>query len=155
MSTETTPKRKPGRPRNQELDRLERELSVSRRHAMRLRDQAKAECPKNDFAPSPLASARLRKTETEIQVLEEKLATLRLEKRALSGELMYLSEALAINVAAHLAAKNALEGMSKTLGPRLCGQPQKTIERALSDEASRICGLIQDAIGRTQTKGKL
>ncbi|MEX1118780.1 MAG: hypothetical protein WEB60_08295 [Terrimicrobiaceae bacterium] len=129
------------------MDKLAAELCVSRRHARNLmaRQQNTASAIPEKPA-SPLAQARLKKTNAEIAVLEEKLLCLRLESRELANELLYREEAMQLSSAAHLAVKNALANMPKNLGPRLVGQSAGSIEKTLAAEADRICRLAKAAV---------
>jgi hypothetical protein len=95
---------------------------------------------------TPLASARLKKTQTEIFVLEEKLAVLRLEARQLAGELLKFEEAREIFGRPHVAARGMIEIMPKSLAPRLFSQPQKAIERTLAEWCDRLTETIREAI---------
>jgi chromosome segregation ATPase len=149
-----TPKRKPGRPRNQELDKLQKDLAISRRHARNLLNERKSGSPTSE-KPSPLAEARLTKTLREISVLEMKLETLRLEKREMEGELLFLEEAVAINGAAHQAIKNALAHLAKNLAPRIHNQSQRAIEKTLAEFADNVCAMAEAAIARCKTPHEL
>jgi hypothetical protein len=95
---------------------------------------------------TPLASARLKKTQTEIAVLEEKLAVLRLEARQLAGELLKYEEAREIFGRPHVAARGMIEIMPKNLAPRIYGQSQREIERTLSQWCDKLTATIREAI---------
>lgn len=60
--------------------------------------------------------------------------------------LLYFDEAKEIAGRPHIAAKQMLEVMPKTLAPRLHGQPQKTIEKTLAEWADGLTGLIRKAL---------
>lgn len=62
------------------------------------------------------------------------------------GILLFLDEARDITGRAHVAAKQMLEAMPKTLAPRLAGMPQKQIEKTLGDWADTITGVMRNAI---------
>jgi hypothetical protein len=145
---------KRGRPRNQALDALQQELAISRRHALRLLKEQKADMSGNTI-PTPLAEARLTKTLREIELLESKVGAARLKERALANELLYFSEAADLVGASCTAIKNALACMAKNLGPRLAGQSQKQIETTLAAEADRICALAENAVAKVQGGKKL
>jgi hypothetical protein len=154
MSTEPTPKRKVGRPRNAALDALQKELAISRRQAQRLIKETKTDMSGKDI-PTPLATARLQKTLREIELLESKVRAAKLRERELSGELLFLSEALVLVGASCTAIKNALSILPKNLGPRLHGQSQKAIETTLANECDRICGLAESAVASVKGKARL
>ncbi len=144
-----------GRPRNQALDRLEHELSVSRRHARRLlREAGHVGAP---AAPdkSPLAHARLDKLLKECSLLEIKIASARLEERRLAGELLFFDEARELVAAPLQAIKNMLVTMPKSLAPRLYGQPQKAIEQVLADFVDGICREAARAIEKVKGRKAL
>ncbi len=60
--------------------------------------------------------------------------------------LLYFDEARDIASRPHIAAKQLLEVMPKTLAPRLYGQPQKSIERTLGDWADTLTDIIRKKI---------
>jgi phage terminase Nu1 subunit (DNA packaging protein) len=156
MTTEHPPKRGRGRPRNQALDALQKELAISRRHAASmLREQKAAAAGISDKGPSPLARARLDKTLSEIRFLEIKIRTAELEERAMSGELLYLDEAKELVVAATSAIANSLRGMPKTLSPRLFNQPQTAIEKTLLDFVDNTLAQCAAAVAKVDTSRKI
>ena len=61
-------------------------------------------------------------------------------------KLLYFDEAKDITSRPHIAAKQLLEIMPKTLAPRLHGQPQKTIEASLAEWADNLTTIIRQAI---------
>ena len=61
-------------------------------------------------------------------------------------KLLYFDEARDIISRPHIAAKQLLEIMPKTLAPRLHGQPQKTIEASLAEWADNLTTIIRQAI---------
>ena len=61
-------------------------------------------------------------------------------------KLLYFDEARDITSRPHIAAKQLLEVMPKTLAPRLHGQPQKTIEASLAEWADNLTTIIRQAI---------
>ena len=61
-------------------------------------------------------------------------------------KLLYFDEAKDITSRPHIAAKQLLEVMPKTLAPRLHGQPQKTIEASLAEWADNLTTIIRQAI---------
>ena len=60
--------------------------------------------------------------------------------------LLYFDEARDIASRPHIAAKQLLEVMPKTLAPRLYGQPQKSIETTLGDWADTLTEIIRKKI---------
>ena len=60
--------------------------------------------------------------------------------------LLYFDEARDIASRPHIAAKQLLEVMPKTLAPRLYGQPQKSIENTLGDWADTLTEIIRKKI---------
>lgn len=62
------------------------------------------------------------------------------------GILLYLDEARDIAGRPHVAAKQLLEAMPKTLAPRLAGMSQKQIEKTLGDWADTLTGVMRNAI---------
>jgi len=61
-------------------------------------------------------------------------------------KLLFFDEARDITSRPHIAAKQLLEVMPKTLAPRLHGQPQKTIEASLAEWADNLTTIIRQAI---------
>lgn len=59
------------------------------------------------------------------------------------GILLYFDEARDIAGRPHVAAKQMLEVMPKSLAPRLYGQPQKSIEKTLGDWADKLTETIR------------
>lgn len=62
------------------------------------------------------------------------------------GILLYFDEAKELAGRPHVAAKQMLEVMPKTLAPRLHGQPQKAIEKTLAEWADGLTDLIRKAL---------
>ena len=62
------------------------------------------------------------------------------------GILLFFDEAKDIASRPHIAAKQMLETMAKTLAPRCHGQPQKAIEKTLGDWADTLAEVIRKAI---------
>jgi len=62
------------------------------------------------------------------------------------GILLFLDEARDITGRAHIAAKQLLESMPKTLAPRLAGMSQKQVEKMLSEWADTITSVMRNAI---------
>lgn len=60
--------------------------------------------------------------------------------------LLYFDEARDITGRPHIAAKQLLEVMPKTLAPRLHGQPQRSIETTLAEWADNLTAVIRKAI---------
>ncbi len=58
---------------------------------------------------------------------------------------MLFDEAVEIVSRPHVAAKQMLEVMPKSLAPRLFGQPQKAIERALGEWADSLTEILRQA----------
>jgi hypothetical protein len=145
------PQAKRGRPRSTELDKLQRELGVTRRHARRVLKSNGAD----EAILSPVGKARLEKIRREIEFLEIKISSAKLEARALAGELCFRDEVETIVGAPMQAVKNALQNFAKAIAPRLVNQPQKAIEKTLADEADRLTALAETALAAVQTKGKL
>ena len=145
MSKTTESKRGRGRPRNAALDALEKELAVSRRHASTmLRDlkQAGGGTSVNSEKPvSPLAEARLEKVLKETELLEHKVRSADLERRALERELMYQSEASELLTAALGPVSDGLRSLPKSLAPRIVGQSLQAIEDALTEAVNRLLKL--------------
>jgi type IV secretory pathway VirB10-like protein len=61
-------------------------------------------------------------------------------------KLLFFDEARDITSRPHIAAKQLLEVMPKTLAPRLHGQPQKTIEASLAEWADNLTTIIRQGI---------
>lgn len=61
-------------------------------------------------------------------------------------KLLFFDEARDITSRPHIAAKQLLEVMPKTLAARLHGQPQKTIEASLAEWADNLTTIIRQAI---------
>jgi hypothetical protein len=62
------------------------------------------------------------------------------------GIMLYFDEARDITSRPHIAAKQMMEVMPKTLAPRLYGQPQKTIEKTLGDWLDTLTAIIRKSI---------
>lgn len=62
------------------------------------------------------------------------------------GILLFFDEAKDIASRPHIAAKQMLETMAKTLAPRCHGQPQKAIEKTLGDWADTLAEVIRKSI---------
>ena len=62
------------------------------------------------------------------------------------GILLYFDEAKEIAGRPHVAAKQMLEVMPKSLAPRLFGQPQKAIEAALSEWCDSLTEVIRKTL---------
>lgn len=62
------------------------------------------------------------------------------------GITLYFDEARDIASRPHVAAKQMLEVMPKTLAPRLYGQPQKAIEQTLAEWADALTEVIRQQI---------
>lgn len=62
------------------------------------------------------------------------------------GILLYFDEAKELAGRPHVAAKQMLEVMPKTLAPRLHGQPQKAIEKTLAEWADTLTSIIRKAL---------
>ena len=150
------PKKPRGRPRNEALDALQKELAISRRHASTLlKEQAGAAAVNSENSMTPLASARLTKTLSEIRLLETKITTAVLEQRALDGELLYLDEAKELVLSATCAIANSLRGMPKTLSARLLNQPQRAIEKTLLDFVDITLAQCASAVAKVSSHRKL
>jgi len=151
-----TTKRTPGRPRNPELDKLQRELAISRRHASNLlKEQAGAVAVNSEKGMTPLASARLTKTLSEIRLLEIKIRSAELEERALAGELLYLDEANELVLSVTGAIANSLRGMPKTLSARLLNQSTAAIERTLLEFSDSTLAQCATAVSKVAGDRKL
>ena len=59
---------------------------------------------------------------------------------------MLLDEAKEITGRPHIAAKQMLEVMPKTLAPRLHGQPQKAIENTLAEWADNLAAILRESL---------
>ena len=59
---------------------------------------------------------------------------------------MMLDEAKEIAGRPHVAAKQMLEVMPKSLAPRLHGQPQKAIETTLAEWADRLAETLRESL---------
>jgi hypothetical protein len=59
---------------------------------------------------------------------------------------MLFDEAKEIVSRPHIAAKQMLEVMPKSLAPRLHGQPQKAIERALGEWANNLAAILRQSL---------
>lgn len=62
------------------------------------------------------------------------------------GIMLYFDEARDITSRPHIAAKQMMEVMPKTLAPRLYGQPQKAIEKTLGDWLDTLTAIIRKSI---------
>jgi hypothetical protein len=154
--SETTTKRRRGRPRNAALDELQRELAITRRHAGTILKEQKNKhsttSQNSEKSLSPLAEARLQKTLREISYLETRIRSAELEERALSRELLYSSEAVELVNAALQPIVNTLRTWPKALAPRLHGQPVKSIEKTLLDAANSLLANARTNLATMKSK---
>jgi len=154
--SETTTKRRRGRPRNAALDELQRELAITRRHAGTILKEQKNKrsttSENSEKSLSPLAEARLQKTLREISYLETRIRSAELEERALSRELLYSSEAVELVNAALQPIVNTLRTWPKALAPRLHGQPMGAIEKTLLDATNALFENARKNIATMKTK---
>jgi len=146
---------KRGRPRNQALDKLQADLAVSRRHAARIAKEAKSMSANPAPAKGGLLDLRAQKLLREVEYLETRIRTARLQEREISGELLYFSEAQELATAAHSAVSEALASLGQRIAPRLMHQPQKAIEATLNAEGERIRQLARVAVAKVQGGKKL
>jgi hypothetical protein len=154
--SETTTKRRRGRPRNAALDELQRELAITRRHAGTILKEQKNKhsttSENSEKSLSPLAEARLQKTLREISYLETRIRSAELEERALSRELLYSSEAVELFNAALQPIVNTLHTWPKALAPRLHGQPMGAIEKTLLDAANSLLANARTNLATMKSK---
>jgi hypothetical protein len=154
--SETTTKRRRGRPRNAALDELQRELAITRRHAGTILKEQKNKrsttSENSEKSLSPLAEARLQKTLREISYLETRIRSAELEERALSRELLYSSEAVELFNAALQPIVNTLHTWPKALAPRLHGQPMGAIEKTLLEAANSLLANARTNLATMQSK---
>lgn len=104
-------------------------------------EQLTRQAAKTPAPSTPIAAARLEKLQREIQLLEHRVRSADLERRAFEHELMYQSEAAELLVAAIGPVADGLRSLPKALSPRLVGQPQREIENALTEAANRLLKL--------------
>jgi len=148
-----TPLRKAGRPRNPELDRLEKELSCTRRHARRVLSEMSRNiatpAKSGESSPatgSPIGFARLAKLNLEIERLTVEV------RQAVAREKIEQGETLTLDIAREIfgrplqAIRDQLATLPKRFAVRLHGQPQKAIETTLADECDRIVALARKAV---------
>jgi len=135
-SKTTSHQRGRGRPRNDALDALQRDLAVSRRRASTLLREEGSE--KTGDQMPPVAAARLRKIGLESQRLEAQIRALRIEAALLEKRLLTADDAIRLFSPAHEITKQRLSSCAKTLAPRLFNQPQKAIETALADWSDAV-----------------
>ena len=154
--SETTTKRRRGRPRNAALDELQRELAITRRHAGTILKEQKNKrsttSENSEKSLSPLAEARLQKTLREISYLETRIRSAELEERALSRELLYSSEAVELVNAALQPIVNTLHAWPKSLAPRIHGQPMGAIEKTLRDAANNLLANARTNLATMKSK---
>jgi hypothetical protein len=141
-----------GRPRNPELDRLMRELAVTRRHAASLlKEQKNIATPAKSGTPtpatgSPIGFARLAKLLKETELLESKVRQALLDERIRDGELLTLDSAKQLFCLPLQTIRDQLATLPKRFAIRLFSQPIKTIETTLADECDRIVSLARKAV---------
>ena len=136
-----------GRPRNPELDKLQREAGVTRRHAARLLKEMSGNIAtpaksSDALPPSPTGFARLAKLLKETELLEQRIERAKLEARVRAGELLEVSTAIEIYGKPHQTAGTMLGGMPKQIAPRLVGQPVREIERTLAEWCDTLAAQI-------------
>jgi hypothetical protein len=134
-SKTTSPQRGRGRPRNDALDALQRDLAVSRRRASTLLREQGSE-KSGDLAP--VASARLHKLRLESERLTQQIRALKIEAALLEKRLLTSDDACRLFGPSHEIVKARLSSCAKTLAPRLFNQPQKAIEQCLADWSDSV-----------------
>lgn len=101
---------------------------------------------------TPIAAARLEKLHQEIALLQHKVRSADLERRALERELLYSSEAIELLNAALGPVADGLRRMPKFLSARLHGQSMNEIENALTEEANRLLALGNHGLKTAKSK---
>jgi hypothetical protein len=99
-----------------------------------------------------LAEARLEKVLKETELLEHKVRSADLERRALERELMYQSEASELLTAALGPVSDGLRSLPKSLAPRIVGQSLQAIEDALTESVNRLLKLGSHGIETFKAK---
>ncbi len=97
-------------------------------------------------ATSPIASARLQKLQLEIRRLKHEVESARLDAEIRAGRLLSLDDAQALYCRPLQTIRDALGSLAKRFAVRLHGQPIKTIESMLADEADRIVKLARESL---------
>ena len=151
-SKTASPQRGRGRPRNDALDALQRDLAVSRRRASTLLREQGSE-KSGDLAP--VASARLHKLQLESERLTQQIRSLKIEAAMVERRLLTSDDACRLFGPAHEITKQRLSSMPKTLAPRLFNQPQKTIETTLADWSDSVLSACLAASERACSSLKL
>ena len=144
-SKTTSPQRGRGRPRNDALDALQRDLAVSRRRASTLLREQGSE-KSGDLAP--VASARLHKLQLESERLTQQIRALKIEAALLEKRLLTADDAIRLFSPSHEIVKQRLSSCGKTLAPRLYGQSPKMIEQTLSDWSDAVLAAALNASER-------
>jgi hypothetical protein len=129
------PRNKGGRPRNNKLDELERELGVTRRRASTILMEQGSE---NHEGLSPVAAARLRKLNLEAERITAQVRAAKIEAAMLERRLLTSDDACRLFGPSHEIVKARLSSCAKTLAPRLFNQPQKAIEQTLADWSDAV-----------------
>jgi len=142
------PRSKGGRPRNNKLDELERELGVTRRRASTILKEQVSENPSADL--SPIAEARLRKLNLEADRLTAQIRAAKIEAALLEKTLITANDANRIFSPPHLIVKQMLSTAPKTLSSRLFNQSQKAIEQTLADYCNSVLSAALAAVERTR-----
>lgn len=101
---------------------------------------------------TPIAAARLEKLHQEIALLQHKVRSADLERRALERELLYSSEAIELLNAALGPVADGLRRMPKFLSARLHGQSMGEIENTLTEEANRLLALGNHGLKNAKSK---
>ena len=124
---------------------------------MKTKDRLAALTKQAAAAPAPttpIAAARLEKLHQEIALLQHKVRSADLERRALERELLYSSEAIEILNAALGPVADGLRRMPKFLSVRLHGQSLGEIENTLTEEANRLLALGNHGVATAKSKTK-
>lgn len=123
-------------------------MKTERTRLARLQKQA-AQSP---IPTTPIAAARLEKLQREIELLEHRVRTASLERRAMERELLFSEEARELVTAAVSPLVERLRTLPKILAPRLVGQPQKAVEQTLLDTANDLLALARVSVERFNAK---
>ena len=102
---------------------------------------------------TPIAAARLEKLHQEIALLQHKVRSADLQRRALENELLFADEAREMLAAALGPLVDRLRTAPKMLTPRILHQPQRAVEATLTDFANDILADARRAVAAFEAKG--
>ena len=136
-------KRRPGRPRNEEISQIESNLAVSRRRAAQLLKEAKD--------GSPEFSEKMKELRATILIQRGKLYEAQTEAHELKnaemrGDFVSRREVFEKGAALAVAMRSVLSGWGATLAAQLAGQSELQIHEIMQGEIDNLSRLIRSSV---------